>query len=75
MVNPAKLLKLKSAWTGFSQRHPKFVKFLDVAGKEYLEEGTVLDVTIKDPQGRELHTNFRVTKEDMELYHDLRSAL
>ena len=75
MLNPAKLLRLKNAWSGFSQRHPKFVKFLETAGNDYLREGTIIDVTIKDPQGKEIHSNIRVTGEDMDLYRDVRSSL
>ncbi|MDY2720785.1 MAG: hypothetical protein SOV46_08300 [Candidatus Faecousia sp.] len=75
MINPAKLLKLKGYWEQFSQRHPKFVRYLQVVAEGYIQADSVLDVTVKDASGRELHSNVRITQEDMELISSLKEML
>lgn len=71
--NPLKLLQFKSAWENFSSRHPKFAAFLQVIAKGGFSEGTVIDIRITTPEGKELSSNMRITAEDIALINSLKN--
>lgn len=75
MKNPAKLLKLKKMWDGFATRHPKLLRYLAYISDNSLEEGSILDITVIDPQGKSLHSNARLTAEDVQFLKEIRAAL
>lgn len=75
MINPAKLLKLKSKWSAFSDRHPKFLKFLAYVGSGTLRENDVLEMIVRSEDGTELKSNLRLTSEDIELFSELKAML
>lgn len=75
MKNPAKLLQLKRQWDGFAGRHPKFLRYLAYITDNYLEEGTVLDMTVTDTKGRALHSNARLTPEDVAFLREIKTLL
>ena len=66
------LFQLKTAWSGFQRRHPKFVPFLRAA-KPRIAEGTVLAVTVTPPDGQPLSMNLKVAAEDLEALGQLMS--
>ena len=69
-INPLKLLQIKGAWEQFQARHPKFSAFLNAASGLSLEEGTIIDVTITSPDGRQIGTNLKLTAEDIQLLQE-----
>ena len=71
-INPLKLLQLKGAWEQFQTRHPKFPAFLNAASKTAMEQGTIIDVTITSPDGRQIGTNLKLTAEDLQLFQELK---
>lgn len=71
MINPAKLLKMKSAWDTFTRNHPKFPLFLKAMQQSAIEEGTIIEITVTTPEGKTLNTNVKLTGSDMELFRDL----
>lgn len=75
MKNPAKLLRLKKQWEGFSARHPKLLRYLGYITDHYMSEGTVLDITVTDAEGKSLHSNARLTSEDVAFLQEVRAAL
>ena len=48
MVNPMTLLKLKKEWELFTQRHPKFIAFLNAVQRDYIHEGSIIDITVTE---------------------------
>lgn len=65
-MNPLALLRFRKA-------HPKFVSFLRAADNEtYLAEGTVVDISLRSKDGQQIHTNLRLTREDVEMLQALR---
>ena len=74
-MNPMKLGQLKNRFEDFSGRHPKFVQFFTGALPANLSEGSVLEVKIINPEGKELKTNIKVTEEDAKLLEELAGAL
>lgn len=73
MFNPVKLMQLKSMKDQFSKNHPKFTKFLTDASKTALVEGSVIDIQIRTPDNKQLCSNFKIKKEDMELLEAVKS--
>ena len=75
MKNPAKLLQLKKQYSAFLNRHPKFMRYMAYITDNYMEEGTVMDVTVTDTQGRSLHGNAKLTAEDVAFLKEVRQML
>ena len=75
MKNPAKLLQLKKQYSAFMGRHPKFMRYLAYITDHYMEEGTVMDLTVTDAQGRSLHGNAKLTAEDVAFLKEVRQML
>ena len=75
MKNPAKLLCLKRMWDGFATRHPKLLRYLAYISDNSLEEGAILDITVTDSQGKSLHSNARLTAEDVQFLKEIRAVL
>ena len=65
--NPMKLMELKNLRDRFAQNHPKFVKFMSDLASSQIEEGTILEVTVKKPDGRTMVSNIKVTASDLEM--------
>lgn len=75
MINPAKLLKFKSAWEAFANRHPKFIRFLQYVGSGTLKENDVLEMTVRSEDGTEVKSNLRLSDEDIALFTELKALL
>ncbi len=67
------IMKLKGAWDTFTGNHPKFPLFLQAVGKKGIKEGSILEVSITDPDGTVMNTNLKITATDMELLDTLKS--
>ena len=73
MMNPAAIFKIKGAWEKFVNNHPKFPMFLNAASKEALKENSVIEIKITTSEGKEMVTNLKVTKSDLELFESLKN--
>ncbi len=71
-MNIPDIMKLKGAWDTFTQNHPKFPMFLNAARAAGIKEGTIIDVSITDPDGKVIETNVKVTASDLELFESLK---
>lgn len=67
-MNPVDMMKLAGMWTGFQERHPKIPMFFKKASETgAFCAGTVLELTIKTSEGREMTANMKILQEDVEL--------
>ena len=66
MMNPMKLLQFRDEWVKFEGRHPKFCMFLGAIMKSGIPEGSVMEIKITYPDGKELESNLKVAPEDVE---------
>lgn len=73
MVNPAKLLELRGMGERFKKNHPRIPGFFNAA-VENLQEGSVIEMTVTDPEGKKICANIRVTAEDMEMVRRAQEA-
>lgn len=74
-MNPMKLAQLKPKLSEFRARHPKFFQYFSSVAKMELKEGSVLEVRIKNPEGKETCTNIKLTAEDEQFLKDAFSAM
>ncbi|MBR4341474.1 MAG: hypothetical protein IKP88_01980 [Lachnospiraceae bacterium] len=71
-MNISAIWKLKSAWEQFTKEHPKFPLFLEAVQNTGIQEGTVIGISVTDPEGKVIETNIKVTASDLELYETLK---
>lgn len=69
-MNPAKLLGLRSRLKRCAAAHPKFVRFLQAANRDFLQEGNILEVSLRRPDGTQIKSNLRLEAEDLALLND-----
>ena len=50
----------------FNSEHPKVMPFLEMLKKNAVEEGTVVEMRVTTPDGKEYVSNIRLTKTDVE---------
>lgn len=74
-MNPMNLLQLKNAWACFRSNHPKFPKFLSAICQKSIQEGTVIEIRVVTPDGRETASNLRLKEEDVALFRELKQLL
>ena len=72
MFNPNLLIQMKSMWDRFERNHPKLPRFFQVVGRECIEAGTVIEISVTKPNGENITSNFKLNEEDMELLAALR---
>lgn len=73
MINPMKLMKLKDMGARFQANHPRLPAFFDAAVAS-VQEGSVVEMTVTNPDGKKLFANIRVTGDDMEMLHEAMEA-
>ncbi len=63
----AMLQQMKSGMDRFRANHPKFPMFLKAVSQEALREGTLIEINVTTPEGKNYCTNVRLKPDDMEL--------
>lgn len=71
--NPMEMMKLAGRLNIFKEQHPRTVQFVTDVATTGIREGTVVEMKVTDPEGKEYIANFRVTAEDMETVQMLMS--
>jgi hypothetical protein len=66
-INPMKLVHLKKHYAAFKEDHPKFVLFTKMVLKNAMEEGTIITVSVKKPDGTKYESNFKLGENDIEM--------
>lgn len=71
MLNPASIMKIMNAKNKFAENHPKVIKFFNAVYAKGIEEGTVIEITVKKPGQDAMTANFKVQQSDLELLKEL----
>ncbi len=66
------IMKARTAWETFTRNHPKFPLFLNAVKRDGIKEGTVIAISVIDPDGTKKETNVKVTASDLELLNILK---
>ena len=74
-MNPMKLVQLKPAMNKFQNRHPKFIQFFSSLAGRGVQEGSILEISITDPEGKTICTNIKISAEDLRLMNDITEAM
>lgn len=72
MVNPAMIFKMKSMWDEFTRSHPKLPRFFQAVVSRPFEEGTIIEMTIRRPNGDTLTSNVKLTASDLDLIEQIK---
>lgn len=72
MVNPAMIFKIKSMWDEFTKNHPKLPRFIQAVVSQPMEEGTIIELIIKRPNGDSITSNVKLTASDIDLIEQLK---
>ncbi|MBQ8318916.1 MAG: hypothetical protein IKL53_07375 [Lachnospiraceae bacterium] len=71
-MNPMMLMKIKGLIDKFKTNHPKVPLFFNDAARS-IGEGSIIEISITTAEGRNLCTNMRVTRDDLELVEQLKN--
>lgn len=61
-----KFMQIRRIMEQLQRSHPRFPAFLTAVRAAGIHEGTVIEVKVTEPDGREFITNVRVKEEDLE---------
>lgn len=73
MFDFSSVMKIKSAWDTFSRNHPKFMPFMQAVGREAIGDGTIIEIKVTSPEGKEFNTNMKITQSDLDLFAQIRN--
>ncbi|MBQ5431745.1 MAG: hypothetical protein IIU28_08865 [Lachnospiraceae bacterium] len=71
-MNPAALLKMRSAMSQFQANHPKVVSYFQAVFGTGVPEGSVIEITVTKPGAEPITTNLKVTASDLDLVNTLK---
>ncbi|MCR4618197.1 MAG: hypothetical protein K5669_08445 [Lachnospiraceae bacterium] len=66
-------MKLMTMKSKFEKNHPKFVAFLQTVFSRQFEEGTIIELTVKRPGEEAVTTNISVTKDDIDMFNEMKT--
>lgn len=73
MMDLSTLMKMKGMFETFNKNHPRFIPFVQAAGRDAMMEGTVIDIKVTSPDGKEYNTNMKITQSDLELFESIQN--
>ena len=71
--NPAAMMKIMAAKKQFDDNHPKFSAFVQTLMRQGVNEGDIIEISIKKADGTTLESNLKVQASDMQLVEELKS--
>lgn len=71
--NPMAMMQMAKRFQIFSQEHPRVMPFFQMANATAIKEGAVIEMKVTSPEGKELVTNIKLTKDDIETIQMLKS--
>ena len=72
-MNPASLMKMMTMKAKFEKNHPKFIAFLQTVFSRQIEEDTIIEITVKRPGEDAVTANISVTKDDIEMFNEMKT--
>ena len=65
--------KIKSGMDRFRAYHPKFPLFLRAVSQDALVEGSIIEINVTTPEGKNCCTNVKLKADDMELFDSFKN--
>lgn len=69
----AMMQKIKAGVDRFRVNHPKFPMFLSAVSQNAIMEGSVIEINVTTPDGKNYCTNLKVKAEDMEFLETIKN--
>ncbi|MBR4278485.1 MAG: hypothetical protein IKQ28_08615 [Lachnospiraceae bacterium] len=66
-------MKMMTMKAKFEKNHPKFIAFLQTVFSRQIEEGTIIEITVKRPGEDAVTANISVTKDDIEMFNEMKT--
>ena len=71
-MNPSSIMKMMGMKNKFEKNHPKFVAFLSYIMSNGIQEGTVIEISVKKPNQEPVVANMRVLQDDLDLIQEMK---
>jgi hypothetical protein len=75
MMDLSAVMRVKGAWDTFTRNHPKLMPFVQAVGREAIADGTIIEVKVTSPQGKEYNTNMKITQSDLDLFDQMKTMM
>ena len=73
-MNPIAMMQVAGRIKIFKEQHPKALAFIQSVSEGDLREGSVIEVKVTTPEGKESVSNIKLTKDDIETFNLLKSG-
>lgn len=73
MPGPQDILKLVAMKNRFEAAHPKFMAFAKNIARTGVQEGSVIEVKVTQPDGNSVTANMKVTADDVAMINELKT--
>ena len=71
-MNLKNMMKVQAAWKTVNENLPKLMPFIRAVQQDGITADTIIEVTVKTPQGKERTANIRVKQSDVDLIRALK---
>ena len=69
----SKIMEMKALSDRFLSNHPKLMPFMKAVSESGIAEGSVIEISVKEPSGKEYVTNLKITQDDMMCFEKLKN--
>ena len=73
-MNPIAMMQVAGRIKIFKEQHPKALAFIQSVSEGDLREGTIIEVKVTTPEGKESVSNIKLTKDDIETFNLLKNG-
>ncbi len=74
-MNPASLMKLMNRKSEFNRHHPKFSAFVKAVMAKGIQEGSIIEIAVKNPGEDEMTANIKVQASDLEMLQEIKDLM
>ena len=74
-MNPTSVMKIMSMKNEFNRQHPKFAAFIKAVMAKGVQEGSVVEITVRNPGEEEMTANIKVQASDLELLREIKELM
>ena len=68
-MNPMILMQIQQKINNFKNEHPRVIPFFLALKDSSIQAGTIVDMKVTTPEGKEMQCNIKVTDNDIELFN------
>jgi hypothetical protein len=73
-MNPVAMMQAAGRIKIFQEQHPKAIGFIKSLSENDIREGSVIELKVTTPEGKEAVSNIKLTKDDIETFRIFRNG-